>query len=117
RNPARAVQAAKKAVELAPGDSWAWQMLGWAHYRAGAWQASIGALEKSVDLQKSPKGGDPWQWFFLAMAHWHLDHKEQARKWYDRAVKWMDKNAPRHEELSRFRAEADGLMGANGKKE
>ena len=57
------------------------------------------------------KGGDSNDWFFLAMAHWQLSDKEQARKWYDQAVEWMEKNKPEDEELLRFRAEAAALLG------
>lgn len=52
------------------------------------------------------KGSDSLDWFFLAMAHWRLGDKEQARKWNDQAVQWMEKNKPQDEELQRFRAEA-----------
>ena len=45
------------------------------------------------------------------MAHWQLGEKEAARKWYDQAVAWMDKNQPNNEELRRFRAEAAELLG------
>ena len=79
-----------------------------AQYRAGEWQAAIEALEKSMELRK---GGDAVDWFFLAMAHWQLGHKDEARKWYDKAVEWMDKNQPKNEELLRFRAEAAELLG------
>jgi hypothetical protein len=49
--------------------------------------------------------------FFLAMAHWQLGETEEARRWYDRAVAWMDKNLTQDDELKRFRAEAEALMG------
>jgi hypothetical protein len=49
--------------------------------------------------------------FFLAMAHWQLGEKDEARKYYDKAVAWMDKNKPDDEELRRFRAEAAALLG------
>ena len=55
-------------------------------------------------------------WFFLAMAHWKLGNKDEARAWYDRAVQWMDKNQPKNEELGRFQAEASELLGLNEKK-
>jgi serine/threonine-protein kinase len=110
RNPPRAVEAAKKAVELDRQSSWKWQSLGWAQYRAGDWEASIEALEKSIALQTSPKGGDPWQWFFLAMAHWQLGNQAEARKWYDQAAQWMEKHAPNNDELRRFQAEAAALL-------
>ena len=44
------------------------------------------------------------------MAHWQLGHKDEARQWYDKAVEWM-KNNPADDELTRFRAEADELLG------
>ena len=62
-----------------------------AHYRAGDWKAAIAALDKSMQLRK---GGDSFDWFFLAMAHWQLGNKDEARKWYDQAVEWMEKNQP-----------------------
>ena len=60
-----------------------------------------------MDLRK---GGDSFDWFFLAMAHWQLGETDKARKWFDQAVGWMDKNQPRNAELRRFRAEAAELM-------
>jgi len=53
------------------------------------------------------KGGDSLDWFFLAMTRWQLGDKQEARKWYDKAVQWMEKNQPKDEELIRFRAEAE----------
>jgi tetratricopeptide (TPR) repeat protein len=113
RDPVRALEAAHKAVDLAPQSELAWQVLGWAEYRSGHWQASALALEKSMDLQKDPKGGDPWQWFWLAMAHARLGHPEEARKWYHRAVAWVDRQDPRAantQEARRFQAEAAALL-------
>ena len=55
-------------------------------------------------------GGDANDWFFLAMAHWQLDHEEEAGKWYAQAVQWMDKNAPQNEELRRFRTGSRGTV-------
>lgn len=45
------------------------------------------------------------------MTHWQLGEKQQAREWYDKAVEWMEKNKPNDEELLRFRAEAEELLG------
>lgn len=44
------------------------------------------------------------------MAHWQLGDKEEAREWYQKAIRRMDKNAPRDEELRRFQAEAEDLL-------
>jgi serine/threonine protein kinase/Tfp pilus assembly protein PilF len=108
RNPTRAVDLAKKAVEQAAQDGAIWNTFGVAKFRADKWQDAIKALEKAMELRE---GGDAFDWFFLAMAHWQLGHKEEARKWYDKAVEWMDKNQPKNEELLRFRAEAVELLG------
>jgi len=108
RDPKRAVELANKAVELEPKDGNHWNTLGVAQYRAGDWKAAIAALEKSNELLK---GNDlSFNAFFLAMAHWQLGNKDEARKWYDQAVGWMAKNKPQDEELSRFRAEAETLL-------
>jgi tetratricopeptide (TPR) repeat protein len=100
---------AKKSVELEPQNGSYWNTLGIAHYRAGAWKAAIDALKKSDELLK----GDLFSFnaFFLAMAHWQLGAKDEARKSYEQAVQWMEKNKPEDEELHRFRAEAAELLG------
>jgi tetratricopeptide (TPR) repeat protein len=85
-----------------------WHTLGTAHYRADDLKAAIAALDKSSQLRK---GGDSFEWFFLAMAHWRLGDQEHARKLYEQAVRWMDANKPKDEELKRFRAETEELMG------
>ncbi len=112
RDPARAVKLGKKAIALAPQSGTYWNTLGVAHHRAGEWKAAINALNKSMELSQ---GGDPNDWLFLAMAHAKLGTKDEARTWYDRAVQWMEKNAPRNEDLRRFRAEAAKLLGVKEK--
>jgi serine/threonine protein kinase/tetratricopeptide (TPR) repeat protein len=107
RDTSGGLEAARKAVAAGSQSPLAWQVLGWAHYRAGDWKASIEALENSCALER---GGDAFQWIFLAMAHWQLGQKDKAREWYDRSVEWMDKNQRTDELLRRFRAEAEELM-------
>ncbi len=114
RNPAQAVALAKKAVELDPKNPFFPSTLAAAYYRSGEWKAAIAALEKSMELRK---GGDSTEWFFLAMTHWRMGNKEEARKRYDQAVQWMDKNQPTDEELRRFRAEAAELLAVKEKKD
>jgi len=109
RDPARAVEAADKAVKLASANPDYWGTLGTARYRAKDWKGCIAALQECMTLKK---GGDAYSWFFLAMARWQLGDKEQARQSFDQAVQWMDKNAQQNEELRRFRAEAAELLGA-----
>jgi serine/threonine protein kinase/tetratricopeptide (TPR) repeat protein len=108
RNPTFAVELAKEAVALAPKEGNYRNTLGAAHYRAGNFKEAVAALEKSMELRK---GGDSFDWFFLAMAHWQLGDRDKARSWYGKAVQWMEKNQPQNDELRRFRAEAEKLLG------
>ena len=103
------MELAKKAVELAPKEGGYWNTLGVTHCRAGEWKAAIESLEKSMQLLSGKE--ESFNTFFLAMAHWQLDEKDEARKWYDQALEWMEKNKPQDEELKRFRAEVAELLG------
>jgi tetratricopeptide (TPR) repeat protein len=112
RDAAKAVEFAKKAVGLASTEGDRWNTLGVAQYRAGEWKLAVEALNKSMDLRK---GGDSFDWFFLAMAHRKLGEKDKARKWYEKAVEWMDQNDPKNDELRRFRDEAKELLNVQNK--
>jgi tetratricopeptide (TPR) repeat protein/serine/threonine protein kinase len=116
RDPRRAVELALQAVARAPRGATCWNTLGVAHYRAGHWEEAIAGLTKSMALQKGAL--ESFDAFFLAMAHWRLGQKEKARRWYDRAVRWMENNKDRwqgnkqrSEELRRFRTETAELLG------
>jgi serine/threonine protein kinase len=109
RDARRAVELAKRATALAPMEWGYWITLGAAHYRSGSWQAAIEALSKA---HHQPEG-DSGSLFFLAMAHGQLGHKDQARQCYDKAILLMEKNQPGDRELSRFRAEAEQVLGIN----
>jgi len=120
RAPRRGVDLAKKAVDLAPTEATYWNTLGTAYYYASECKPAIEALKKSMDLSK---GGSSFDSFFLAMAHWQLGEKDQARHWYEQAVQWMDKNQKQleqnkqwDEELRRFRSEAAELLGIKDEK-
>jgi len=104
----RAIQPSKDAVDLRPREGNFWHALGVAHYRAGDWKAAIARLEQSIRLRKV---GDASDWFFLAMSHWHLGNKEEARKLYDLAADWTEKHALHNPELVGFHAEAAALLG------
>jgi hypothetical protein len=87
-----------------------------AQYRARQWKEATPALTKAMELMNDRL--ESFNTLFLAMAHWQLGEKEKARHWYDRAVRWIEQN--RHalerdrghqEELRRFRAEAEALLG------
>jgi tetratricopeptide (TPR) repeat protein len=116
RDIPRAVTLARTAAERAPDAAHIRNTLGVALYRAGAWDEAVEALEKAEGL--APGRLLAFNGFFLAMAHWHLGHKSDARTWYDRSLRWMDEHVevlsrdPLHaEELHRFRGEAEELLG------
>jgi serine/threonine protein kinase/Flp pilus assembly protein TadD len=108
RDPHRAVMLAKQALQSAPLGSESWKTLGLAAYQAGQWDDAIEAWGKWLALGNRR---DPWAGFRLAIAHGKLGHKQDARKWYDQAVGWMDPQRSRNEELRRLRAEAAALLG------
>jgi tetratricopeptide (TPR) repeat protein len=108
RDPVQAVAEAKKAIELAPKLGNAWNTLGEAYYRTGQWQEAITALDKGRSLRQ---GGTSEDFFFLAMAHHRAGHKDQAQKWYDKGIAWMDKHAPKDAGLLRYRSEAASVLG------
>jgi tetratricopeptide (TPR) repeat protein len=104
------LEVAQRTVQLAPDSPLAWQVLGSARYRSGDWRGSIEALEKSCASQAGPEQGDPCQWLFLAMAHWQLGNKNEARRWYGQSERWLDERVAGGEEARRLQAEAAALI-------
>jgi serine/threonine protein kinase/Tfp pilus assembly protein PilF len=110
RAPDRAVDAACKAVALAPNSGDCWNSLGVALFRAGDLGGARGALEKAVSLR--PKV-NPLDAFFLAMVCWRLGERQQATRWYEKACH-LRPPRPATDELARFRVEAADLLGRRG---
>jgi serine/threonine protein kinase len=115
RDTAKAVQWARRAVELKPQEARFWSTLGAAHYRAEDWGAAVAALEKA---RKMHTGGVSYFGFYLAMAQWRLGHKTEARQLYEQAVAWrkanqqaLENDRPVSARFDRFQAEAEGLLG------
>jgi tetratricopeptide (TPR) repeat protein len=113
RNPEKALALARRLVQLSPQNGPHWGTLGMALYRARDWKGSIEALNRSLALRQ---GGDGLDWFFLAMAHAQRGYKEEARRWYDLAARWMDRLSPGSLDLRRCRAEAAALLKVDGPK-
>ena len=109
----RAVDLATKAASLQPAVGGHWNTLGVCQFRTQDYVKAIQSLEKSEELGNQEYVA--YNGFFLAMAYWHLNHKDEAGKWYDKSVDWMDKNQPKNDELLRFRAEAEALMNDRSK--
>jgi tetratricopeptide (TPR) repeat protein/serine/threonine protein kinase len=104
RHPAQALEMAKKAVELAPGEGACWNTVGLAFYRVGDWKAAVEALKVSMQRRD---GGNGTDYFILAMAHRQLGDRDESRRWYDKAVEWVEKN---HETLANDRRQAEEMM-------
>jgi serine/threonine protein kinase len=139
RDPVQAIVLAKKAleqpeVEVEPVGShlnvrryrkgFYYRALGLGHYRAGEWDQAITSYNKASAFHG---GLCACGWSVMAMAHWHRDDKERARRCYDLACTWLNHNkgydpstgyyyskepgAYWEEEYRRFIAEAAALLG------
>ncbi len=112
RDPALAVRLAAFAVALAPDVASSYNTLGVALYRTGEFTDAITTLEKS--LEAGYGRADAFDLFFMAMAHHQLGHREKARGYYDRAVRWLggrkSLSARDAIALAAFRAEAEAVL-------
>lgn len=115
RDTPRALELAKKAAKMPPHPreprryGWmVWHTLGVACYRAGQWQDSIEALSKSLAMHSFRASADR---LFLAMAYHQSGNSQEARRQYEEAATWIDKNKPRAPGLRRLREEARTVLG------
>ncbi len=108
RDTDRALALARQALRSVPYLSEGWRVLGVAECRAGHWTAAVEALEKwaTFDTYEDAEAG-----FSCAIAHGRLGHAQDARRWYDRAIGWMDQQRSRDDDLRRLRSEAAKLLG------
>jgi tetratricopeptide (TPR) repeat protein len=90
--------------------------LGAALYRARRFDEAVARLNDAIAVH--PKGGTAGDWLFLSMAHARSGDRAAARQWYDKAASWIEenrvaitKNRALGQELSRFQAEAAGVLG------
>jgi tetratricopeptide (TPR) repeat protein len=108
RDPDLAVALAERAVAREPEQAGYWNTLGLACYRKGDWQRARTALEQAME---KGGGGTPYDWFFLALTCHRLGDVAGARAWRDKAVRAMDAQEVQQEDLLRYRAEVDALLG------
>jgi Flp pilus assembly protein TadD len=77
---AKAVADARKAVELEPDEGSYLSTLGVALYRAGMFKEALDTLTRSDAINaKDPIGPLPSDRAFIAMTHWQLGQKDEAR--------------------------------------
>jgi hypothetical protein len=112
RNPPEAVEEARCAVGLVPGEQMYLNTLGVALYRAGNFSEAITTLGKSLTAGKGRFDG--LDLFFLAMAHHQLGHGQEAKSCFERAVHWLAEqqglSAQYTKELASFRTEAEAVL-------
>src|SRR5207247_438844 len=99
-----------KAVAERPESASYRNTLGTVLYRAGHFEEAIRRLREGMAI--GGQGGGPLDWFALAMAHQRLGHPGEARRWLDRAERGMGERRSSDLELSRFRREAESLIGS-----
>jgi serine/threonine protein kinase/tetratricopeptide (TPR) repeat protein len=108
---AMALRLARRATEWEPAQAPFWNSLGLVHYRLGDDPSARAAFQKSMDLNS---GGGPADWFYLAALDHRAGKKEEARRWFDRGVAWMEKNqgggAEREAELESTRREVSAIL-------
>jgi hypothetical protein len=113
RDPARALNLARRAVELTSDRAIYINTLGVAQYRAGQLTEAVATLEKSLAAGK--RESDAIDLFFLAMARHQLGEIAQARADFERAVKWR-RDHPNltqpgwSDDLDAFQTEARALL-------
>jgi superkiller protein 3 len=108
RNGPRAVELARKAVELEPGDASNSRALGVALYRTGEWKEALAALAVASNLDPDNNGFDS---LFAAMAHHRLGDSIAARAAYDQGCEWIERTGSEDQDTQRARAEAASLLG------
>jgi WD40 repeat protein/tetratricopeptide (TPR) repeat protein len=106
-----ALEHARRAVALTPGQATYLNTLGVALCRNGSCPEAIPVLEKS--LANGRGQADGYNLFFLAICHARLGDRTKARQYFDRAVKWTASAKLPAEwaaELKSFRAEAEAEL-------
>jgi eukaryotic-like serine/threonine-protein kinase len=112
RDPNRALQLARRADELIPGEPVLENTLGVAEYRAGRYAESIATLGRNLEARQHHV--DASNLFVMAMAHHHLGDRETARDCFERAVRRLGaQKGPSAEHataLAAYHAEAELVL-------
>jgi serine/threonine protein kinase/tetratricopeptide (TPR) repeat protein len=106
RDPKRAVELAEKAVQQEPIPGRYQIIVALAHYRTGNAKKAVAVLNDPMQQKRN----GPKEWFVLAMAHWQLGNKDEARIWYDRAVRRLEQEPPALGDLRGLQVEAARLF-------
>ena len=95
------INLAERATKIAADDdSLAQVALGAARYRADRFAEAVAQLtEADRQMQEAglPSSSSPaYVWYFLALAQHGLNHQDESRQWFERAIQWK-KQSLQHE--------------------
>ncbi|MFO0892315.1 MAG: tetratricopeptide repeat protein [Isosphaeraceae bacterium] len=111
RNLIEALEHARKAVALAPGE-YNWNStLATVLYRAGKRDEALAKFRKALELGN---GGGPQEWLYLAMIACELGRKDEAERWFDKSVAWMKEKASTDPDMRRAWSEAAKMLSRPG---
>jgi tetratricopeptide (TPR) repeat protein len=126
----RLVLRAEAALRKGPQTGWAAAILGAALYRADRFAEAVRRLDEAnaawEQAATKPAVYSPaYTWFFLAMAYQRQGDAAEARRWLDKAQKWMDQETQdsrnpawnRRLTLQVLRREAEQLLAAPAREE
>jgi Flp pilus assembly protein TadD len=108
------VRLANLAVKGAPDDEQPMYMntLGAALYRAARFDDAIGQLTEGIKRRHG--ASEPQDWVFLALAHHHLGHRDQALHWLEKLRKHHSMHGPNSFwpdlEIRLFTSEAEAVI-------
>jgi hypothetical protein len=102
-DPARLLQLAYRAATVGPRNRDSLLLRGAALCRAGKWADAVEPLSDALALadgpapaavsgRTAPQAFDDtaYEMLFLAIAHHHLGHADEARQWLGKALRWME---------------------------
>ena len=115
RDPARALELAKRAVQAEPSNGVHFRVLAAAHYRAGNWQDALDAARQAHKL--APGRGSSPALLFAAMAHWQLGDSAAARTCYARAARRIGETEADDAGLRRLQEERRSCSGSTTRAE
>jgi serine/threonine protein kinase/Tfp pilus assembly protein PilF len=98
------VRLTEKALALGCKFPQVWLILSHAYCRTERWEDAVRALQKAREHVKDDNFSN--EFLLLAMAHWHLGHKDEAIHWYREAVR-AEKQRPLDRSI---RAEVAALL-------
>jgi tetratricopeptide (TPR) repeat protein len=102
------IQRSQKLEDDGPGAELWRRLLAIACCRAGHWQEAIGHF---TFIAGKRTRGKAYDWFYIAMAHHHLKHADEAHEWYERAVASMEEEQLLDEDVNDLRLRAAELIG------